>query len=162
MTDVGKTKTEPAGGSLTGWRRGLDKVYGYLAGLFVVAVLVQVFLAGVGVFGDHSKEIANAASLDPHRALGTVLGFVALLLFLMALAARAGRATVIGAFVLGLLALAAQPLLASAGDSDKWVGGLHAFDGMLILLGSIVLAGMAHRREAERRRSQGSAGAVVS
>jgi Mn2+/Fe2+ NRAMP family transporter len=146
--DVGRA--DP--GDLTGWRCRVDQAFGYLMGAFVVAVLVQVFLAGVGVFGDHSAKVANASSFDPHRALGTVLGLVAVLLFLIALCARASRATVIGALALALLTLAAQPALANAGDSNKWVGGFHALDGMLILVISVWLAGAAHRREAARRR----------
>jgi hypothetical protein len=138
---------------LAAWRRGVDQVYAYLSGLFVLAVLVQVFLAGVGVFGDHAAQVANASSFDPHRALGTVLGVVAVVLFLVALAARESRRTVVGALLLAALAMAAQPALASGGDSNKWVGGFHAIDGMLILLISVWLAGTAHRREARRRRA---------
>lgn len=59
----------------------------------------------------------------------------------------------IGAFVLAAATLGAQPALANGGDSNKWIGGFHAFDGMLILLLSAVLAGAAHRREAVRRRA---------
>jgi len=147
-------ETDVGPGALTGWRSGVDRAYAYLAGLFVIALLVQVFLAGVGVFGDHARKVANATSLDPHRALGSVLGMVAIVLFLVALAARASRLTVVGAFLVALLTLVAQNALASGGDSNKWIGGLHAFDGMLILLLSIWLAGAAHRREAVRRRSK--------
>jgi hypothetical protein len=138
---------------LAAWRRGVDQVYAHLSGLFVLAVLVQVFLAGVGVFGDHAAQVANASSFDPHRALGTVLGVVAVVLFLVALAARESRRTVVGALLLAALAMAAQPALANGGDSNKWIGGFHAIDGMLILLISVWLAGTAHRREARRRRA---------
>jgi Mn2+/Fe2+ NRAMP family transporter len=134
----------------------VDQVYGYLLGLFVLAVLAQVFLAGVGVFGEHARKIANASSFDPHRALGSVLGFVAVGLFLIAVAARASRSTVIGALFLAVLVLAAQPALASSGDSNKWVGGLHALDGMLILFLSISLAWTAYRRERVRRQTNSS------
>lgn len=146
------TDARPA--ALTGKRRALDRAYGYLAGLFVLAVLVQVFLAGVGAFGDHARKIADANSFDPHRALGTVLGIVAVVLFLVALAARASRSTVIGALILAVLTLVAQSALASGGESNKWIGGIHAFDGMLVLVLSTWLAGAAHRREAVRRRSE--------
>ena len=145
---VAHEDTDARTGGLTGWRRSVDRVYGYLAGLFVIAVLVQVFLAGVGAFGDHARNVANATSFDPHRALGTVLGVVAVALFLVALAARASRSTVIGALLLAILTLAVQAALANGGDSNKWIGGLHAFDGMLILVLSVWLAGAAHRREA--------------
>lgn len=138
---------------LTGWRSDVDRIYGYLAGVFALAVVAQVFLAGIGTFGDHNRQIADATSFDPHRAFGEILGGVAVLLFLVTLAARAAKATMIGAFVLALLTQVAQPVFASAADHGDWVGGLHALDGVFILLLSIWLAGSAHRRGASRRRS---------
>ncbi|MGA2519723.1 MAG: DUF6220 domain-containing protein [Acidimicrobiales bacterium] len=139
--------------AVAGWRVGLDRVYAHLTGLFALGVLAQVFLAGVGVFGDHVRQVANAASFDPHRALGTVLGVVAVVLFVMVALARPGRSAVIGALALAVLTLAAQPLLANAGDNNKWVGGFHALDGMLILILSLWVAGTSHRRQAARRRA---------
>lgn len=125
----------------------MDAVYAWLMAAFVVAVLVQVFLAGVGVFGDKTASgVSNASSFDPHRALGSVLGFVAVILFLMAVAVRASKSTVIVAFLLGVASLVAQPALAGSGDNHKWVGGLHALDGMLILLASLWLAWSGRRR----------------
>lgn len=141
---------------VAGWRSRVDQVYGYLSGLYVIAMLAQVFLAGVGVFGDHAMKVANASSFDPHRALGSLLGFVAVGLFFIAVAARASRSTFIGALILAILVLAAQPALASSGDSNKWVGGFHAFDGMIILFLSLWLAWAAHRRQQARRRAHSS------
>lgn len=137
--------------SLVGWRQSLDRVYAWLMAAFVVAVLLQVFLAGVGAFGDHTASgVAKASSFDPHRALGSALGFVAVLLFLVAVAVRASKSTVIVAFLLGVATLVAQPALAGAGDNHKWAGGFHAFDGMLILLASLWLAWSGLRRTAIR------------
>ena len=138
---------------ITGWRAGLDRTYAYLTGLFALGVLAQVFLAGVGVFGDHGRQVADAASFDPHRALGTVLGVVAVVLFVVVALARPGRGAALGALALAVLTLAAQPLLANAGDNDKWVGGFHALDGMLILILSLWVAATAHRRQAARRQA---------
>lgn len=140
------TTTETKAPELRGWRRGLDRFYCYVSELFFAAVLLQVFLAGVGVFGDHSRKVADATSLDPHRALGSLLGIVSVALFLVALAVRRSRSTVVAALVLGVLTMAAQPALAGGGDSDKWVGGLHALDGMVILLLSGWIALVAYRR----------------
>ena len=47
--------------------------------------------------------------------------------------------------MLALLVIVAQSGLA-AGDSNKWLGGLHALDGMVILLLSLWLAITAWRR----------------
>src|SRR5579884_1694095 len=119
---------------VAGWRATVDTVYAYGAGLFAVGVLVQVFLAGVGAFGDHAGNVKNAPSFGAHRTWGTLLGFIAVALFLVAVSARATRGTWIGALVLAVLSLAAQPALAGGGDNNRWVGGLHALDGMAILI----------------------------
>jgi len=59
---------------------------------------------------------------------------------------RGGARGVIGTVVLALLVIVAQSGLAAAGDSNKWLGGLHALDGMVILLLSLWLAVTAWRR----------------
>ncbi len=130
----------------TGARRAADVAYGYLAAFFVLGVLVQVYLAGIGIFGINSAKVANATSLDPHRAWGTVLMVLSLILLILALIAWASRTTVIWTFVLALLVIVAQTALAAAGENSKWIGGLHALDGMVILLLSLWLAITARRR----------------
>jgi len=135
----------------SGVRGGFDVAYGYVAAFFVLGVLAQVFLAGVGIFGINAIKVANATSLNPHRAWGTVLMIISLIMLIMALVAWASRGTVIGTFVLALLVIVAQSGLAAAGESNKWFGGLHALDGMLILLLSIWLAIAARRRRQARR-----------
>lgn len=145
------TTSEPT--AISGWRRGVDRVFVYLMTLFFVGVLVQVFLAGVGAFGDHAAKVENASSFDPHRSLGFALGGVAVVLLILALLARVSRATWVGALVLAVLAFVVQSALAGGGDNNKWVGGLHAFDGMVILLLSGWLTGAGHRRIAAERRN---------
>lgn len=146
-----KTSEVPAIQRRQGGARGvIDVVYTYLAALFVLGVLVQVFLAGLGIFGINASKVANASSLDAHRAWGSVLMLIAIVLLILALVARQSRATMIGAFVLALLVTVAQTVLAAAGESNKWVGGLHALDGMVILLLSVWLAVTAWRRTRAR------------
>jgi cytochrome b561 len=110
------------------------RVYSGLTSLLALAVVVQVFLAGVGVFGVDSTDLDKASSFDPHRALGNVIGGLALVILLAAVIARAPARAVWGSIVLFLLAGFAQTGLAAAGDDNKWVGGLHAADGVVILL----------------------------
>jgi heme/copper-type cytochrome/quinol oxidase subunit 1 len=136
---------------MTGWRRGCDRAYAYVASLFMIGVLVQFFLAGLGVFGVDGK-VKDASGLDPHRALGSILGGVALIMLILALLARESGRTMLWTFVLALLTAVGQPALAGAGEDHHWVGGLHAFDGVLILGLGGWLTAMAHRREAARRR----------
>ena len=56
-------------------------------------------------------------------------------------------------FVLALLVIVAQIGLAAAGDNNKWIGGLHALDGMVILLLSLWLAITARRRRTAARHA---------
>ena len=140
-SDVPITRRRRAGA-----RRAVDVAYGYLAAFFVLGVLIQVYLAGIGIFGITSTKVADATSLDPHRTWGTVLMVLSLILLILALIAWASRATVIWTFVLALLVIVAQTALAAAGENSKWIGGLHALDGMVILLLSLWLAITARRR----------------
>ncbi|HLK78422.1 MAG TPA: DUF6220 domain-containing protein [Streptosporangiaceae bacterium] len=140
-SDVPVTRQRRAGA-----RRAVDVAYGYLGAFFVLGVLFQVYLAGIGIFGINSAKVANATSLDPHRTWGTVLMVLSVILLILALIAWASRATVIGTFVLALLVIVAQTALAAAGENSKWIGGLHALDGMVILFLSLWLAIAARRR----------------
>jgi hypothetical protein len=133
---------------LTGARRKLDVAYGYLSAAFALGVLVQIYLAGVGAFGEHKKP--HSGSFDPHENLGHILGVVAVVLFALALIARPSRRVMAWTFVLALLTEVAQAGLADGGRSDKWVGGFHAFDAALILAISIGLLISWRRRKAAR------------
>lgn len=106
---------------LTGYRRGADLAFGYLATLFAVLGLVQVYLAGSGVFGH---------DFDSHVFMGRILSALALLVLLLALVARRTKLVVASAFVMTLLAAGATSALASSGWSHEWLGGLHALAGV--------------------------------
>ena len=130
---------------LVGYRRVVDTVYGYLQGLFVLGVLVQIYLAGVGAFGRK-----QAHSFDPHENFGHALGIAAIALLVLALIAHVTRRTMIGALVLALLTEVAQEGLADGGRSVKWIGGVHAFDAALILAVSVWLLLSWRRRNRAR------------
>ena len=119
---------------MSGASRVADKIFAVLAAITALALLVQVFLAGVGVFGINAAKPEDASSFDPHRALGEIIGGLALLMLIAALVARASKRVMWSSIVLFLLAEFAQHGLASGGNDNKWVGGLHALDGVIILL----------------------------
>jgi hypothetical protein len=150
------TKTEGRAATVrprNGLRRGADLAYGYLAAFFVLGVLFQVYLAGVGVFGINARKVANASSLNPHRAWGSVLMLLAIILLILALIAWQSAAVVLSTLLLAVLVTVAQIGLAAAGDSNKWLGGAHALDGMIILLLSLWLAVAAWRRRSRSKES---------
>jgi hypothetical protein len=133
---------ETSGAPTGGVRRVADTIFAYLAALLVLGVVVQFFLAGVGVFGiDGHRDLGKATSLDPHRALGHMLAGVAILMFIAALVARTSKAKIWVSIVLALLIELVQTALASGGDNHHWLGGLHALNGVIIL----GLAGWMHR-----------------
>jgi hypothetical protein len=132
--------------SLSGARAAADQVFMWGWLLFLVAGLVQIFLAGVGVFDLKGQKLSDASSLDPHRALGFALGALSILLLIVALVARVDAKTIGIAFAVVVLATVMQSVLASAGENTPFFGGLHALDGLLILGLGGLLFGEARRR----------------
>lgn len=143
------TRTAPTG--LTGARRTVDTVFAVLVIVVTVAVLVQLYLAGAGAFAHHSGPAAVSNPFAPHEALGHYLGIASGVVFILSLIARPNRATVLGSLALVLLVEVAQEGLAMVGHDNRWYGGLHAFDGGLILLLAIWLSITSYRRRLRRR-----------
>ena len=106
-----------------------------LLGLLLLGV-VQIFLAGLGVFSLQDQTLGGAGgdtAFAPHRAVGFSMGGVALLILVLALVARPGARAIAGSAVLVVLTSLMQSLLAGLADDHAVYGGLHAFDGLLIL-----------------------------
>lgn len=131
---------------LTGARHTVDVAFAVLVVAFTLAILVQVYLAGSGAFAQHSGPHVVHHAFSAHEDLGHYLGIASGVLFILALIARVNRSTVIGSLVLLLLTEVAQEGLAHGGHDNRWVGGLHALDGMIILALAIWLSIAAYRR----------------
>ena len=112
-------------------------VYRVVLAVFLLAGAVQIFLAGFGVWG---------GGFEAHRILGFTMAGIAVVVLVLALVSRAGTRDVVLAVVLVLLAGGAQSLLAEAGGSGAFWGGLHALDGLAILGIAGFLHGAAIRR----------------
>ena len=126
-----------------GVRGGARSVLKWFAALYVVAIIVQVFLAGEGIFGlkniEHSDAcdkaaarcIANSKTLDPHRALGFFLTMPGALLFLIvALLAWHGNKRIrIVSIVVPFLTFL-QMVLPGLG---RWGGAFHPLNAILVL-----------------------------
>ena len=121
-------------------RSGARSVLRWFSPLYVVLIVVQVLLAGEGVFrlrtvydSDTCKKTVcgGSTTLDPHRFLGFILTLpLAILFLLVALLAwhPKSRVRVISLAVPILTFL--QLVLAGIG---KWVGSLHVLDAFIIL-----------------------------
>ena len=118
---------------MAGVRRGARAVLKYFIPLYLVAVIIQIFLAGEGIFGADGAVTDEDASktLDPHRGLGFFLTMpFALLLLIVALLAwlpnkRDRILTIALPFILFI-----QMILAGAG---RWGGAFHPLNAFLIL-----------------------------
>jgi hypothetical protein len=134
---------------MAGTRRGARSVMKWFAAVYVVLIVVQVFLAGEGIFGlntiKHSDDCdkkggvaahlaqcsGNSKTLDPHRALGFFLTFPGAILFLIValLAWHPVTRVRVVSIVVPILAFV-QMLLPGAG---RWVAGLHPVNAILLL-----------------------------
>ncbi|HEV8250241.1 MAG TPA: hypothetical protein VGQ15_09740 [Gaiellaceae bacterium] len=118
---------------MAGVRRGARAVLKYFLALYVVAVIVQIFLAGEGIFGADGSPTDDDQSptLDAHRGLGWIMTEpVAFLLLVTALLAwlpnkRDRTLSIVLPFILWI-----QLLLPSGG---RWVAAFHPLNAILIL-----------------------------
>jgi hypothetical protein len=123
---------------VAGARNVAYQIYRVLIALIAVACVVQIFLAGRGVFGIHgATKLDDQSSLDPHRNLGEIIGIACLVVFILALIMWNKR-LIIWTFVLALLAEVVQH--ATALPRHPWVSGLHPVSGVAILGISAYLA----------------------
>ena len=126
-------------------RAGATTAYYGLGLLIAFGVVVQVFLAGLGIFG--------AESFDAHESFGWILHTAAIVVFLLALLGpRTGRTIGLGFGLLGLMTI--QIFFVGARDDTPYVAALHPVFALLVL-GLAFHIGMplvSRRRAASARR----------
>jgi hypothetical protein len=105
-------------------RNGVTTAYHWLALLIAVGVIVQVFLAGLGVFG--------AESFNAHESFGWMLHTAAILLFILALIGPRTRAAIGMSFGL-LVLMTVQIMLVGARDDTPWVAAFHPVLALFVL-----------------------------
>ena len=109
------------------WGRRLFLVVSWL---FVVGLIAQVYLAGMGVFGG---DFAN------HRNVGYGVGLLPIVMFVVGLIGRVGRLD-LGLtallFVQGIL----QTVFILQRESSPSIAALHPVNGVLMLIIGIYLA----------------------
>jgi hypothetical protein len=134
---------------VTQLRNGAHALWRVLIAIFAAATVVQVFLAGYGIFNadDEGKNKKFEDAFSAHGGLGFFLTVGSLLILIVALIAWRDRRTVGASAVLfGLLVL--QNVLAGLGKDHPIIGAFHPLNGFLILGLSGWLASRAwgHRR----------------
>ena len=112
-----------------GWRCPviLERLHAAVAALFVVAIVVQVFLAGAAL-----ANLGGSGNFATHIEFGyTWIGLAALAVLLTAIAARRPRREV--GIALGLIGLyIVQTLLPSFRSSAPWVAALHPVNALFL------------------------------
>ncbi len=126
---------------MSGMRRGATSVLKWFSGLFAVLIVLQVYLAGEGIFGlsnikhDCSKStshcIANTTTLNAHRGLGFILtGPLALLFLIVALLAwHRVKSVRIVSIVVPILTFL-QTIIVHLG---RFAAALHPINAILVL-----------------------------
>ena len=103
-----------------------------VAWVFVAALVVQVWLAGRGVF-------ESPTMFDTHRSVGYALSLFTVVLLVLGLMGGMGRRPAIIAIVIFVLFIM-QSVFVVMRDSTPAVAALHPVNGFLILFLAIVLA----------------------
>ena len=112
--------------------RGAWYAYAVLVWLYLVALLVQIYLAGTGMIG------LGSGDMEAHRGLGWLLHLPILLILVAALVARVGRPMiwwVVAFFVSGAI----QPILATMDDMPA-IAALHPVNAVILTVLTIKLA----------------------
>jgi hypothetical protein len=114
-------------------RRGAGVFLKFFVPLLVLLVLVQVFLAGWGVFGiEDGQGLEEATTLDLHRGVGffvTFFGSILLLLGTLLWWPRDKR--LLGVGIVAAVLLFAQLLFAGIGG--QFLGAIHALNALILL-----------------------------
>jgi len=97
----------------------------FVAGLFTACAIIQVFLAGLGVFDDESAFIT-------HRNFGYLFSWLTIVMVILALVGRMPRRFAgLSALLFGLFIL--QSVFVAMRESMPAVAALHPLNGFLIL-----------------------------
>ena len=96
-----------------------------VAAAFVACCLVQVFLAGLGVFDDPRSFVT-------HREFGYLIGWFTLAILILALLGREPR-RVVGLSVLSMVQFTLQSVFVALRTDYPAVAALHPVNGFLIL-----------------------------
>ena len=99
-------------------------VYIGLVWLFLVAVSVQVLIAGLAIFGD-------PRDIDLHRTLGYLLHLSPVLILIAAAVGRVDRTTLLWAGALVVVTLI-QPILPAIGSDSPLIAALHPVLALVI------------------------------
>jgi hypothetical protein len=127
-------------------------VFAGMAWLFVALVVVQVFLAGLGMFG--------TGGMGQHRDFGYLVASFPLLVLIAGAVARAGR---LAWWSAGLLILATvQSILPVFATGAPFVAALHPVNALVLAGLGLLIARRATALVGERRREPTASAATAN
>jgi uncharacterized protein DUF6220 len=130
----------------SGTRRVMT-AYRWVLLAFLLAVAVQIFLAGLGVFSfGNGDRTGGDHAFSAHQGLGFAIAGASILLLVLAIAARPGKLARWLAVALVVQTCLLQSLLDGLGGDSAVFGGLHALDGLLIAASAGVQYVLVRRR----------------
>jgi hypothetical protein len=116
---------------MAGVRRVTRAILRYVYPLYVVAIILQVYFAGEGIFGAGDSSIEDANSLDLHRGFGWFISQpIALLVLIVTLLAWLPNKRLRVLSILFPILLIVQSILPEAG---RWVAALHPVNAFVVL-----------------------------
>jgi hypothetical protein len=122
-----------------------------VAWLLVAGIVVQIFLAGLGVF-------RGPASFITHRDFGYLLGWFTLAILILALVGRERR-LVVGLSILLLVQFTLQSVFVALRTDLPTIAALHPVNGFLILVVGLVIGRLAWVARGEPAAVRGTASA---
>jgi hypothetical protein len=118
---------------MAGVRRVTRSILRYVYPLYVLAIILQVYFAGEGIFGarDADQTIEDSKRLDLHRDFGFFIAEpIALLILIIALLAWLPNKRLRTLSIVAPILLIVQAILPSAG---RWVAALHPVNAFVLL-----------------------------
>ena len=128
-------------------RTGAYTALAVVAWLLAACLIVQVFLAGMGVFDGPEQ-------FETHRNFGYLFGWLTLVMLIIAAVGRLGR-VLIGLSALTLVQFFMQSIFILFREDQPAIAALHPVNGVLLLVVTIAIArlAMAGRRAAAAAKS---------
>ena len=105
-----------------------------VAWLFVGCVFLQVFLAGLGVFGRQG--------FTAHQGFGYLFGWLTLVMLVLAIVGRTGR-RLIGLSALTIVMFALQSVFVLLREDLPMVAALHPVNGVALAFVALAIARLA-------------------
>ena len=134
-------------------RNGAYAALAVVAWLFVACILVQIFLAGLGVFDGPSAFIT-------HREFGYTFGWLTLVMVVIAIVGRLPR-RLVGLAALALLQMALQSVLVLFREDQPAIAALHPVNGVLLLVVAITIGRLAWAGRAAQAQARAAEASVT-